>query len=111
MAVFVSHHLFQRAGAVFPHTGTQRRDASAMAFWGCREIQFLFTGKILFGSPLHKLGNRMRSESGRAVCGALTCRARQNGDLAGDAQRHVFLRPCAISSTIRLCLPLFLILC
>lgn len=64
MADFVSHHLFGRqALTVFP-APAQRAAACRPAcfFWGCQGPDPLFYRKILLGSPLHKLGNRMHSE-------------------------------------------------
>ena len=64
MADFVSHHLFGgQALAVFPAAVQQLAKAHPACFyWGCQGPDPLFYRKILLGSPLHKLGNRMHSE-------------------------------------------------
>ena len=94
MADFVSHHLFGRqALTVFP-APAQRAAACRPAcfFWGCQGPDPLFYRKILLGSPLHKLGNRMHSEkTDEAVCGALACGARPERRRAGD-RSGLFLR-------------------
>ena len=85
MADFVSHHLFGRqALTVFP-APAQRAAACRPAcfFWGCQGPDPLFYRKILLGSPLHKLGNRMHSEKTDELFAALSRAVR---DLSGDAQ-------------------------
>lgn len=85
MADFVSHHLFGRqALTVFP-APAQRVAARRPAcfFWGCQGPDPLFYRKILLGSPLHRLGNRMHSEKTDELFAAL---ARAVRDLSGEAQ-------------------------
>mgnify|MGYP000012339301 FL=1 len=64
MADFVSHHLFgEQALAVFPAPVQELAKKHPVSFrWGCQGPDPLFYRKILLGSPLHKLGNRMHSE-------------------------------------------------
>ena len=88
MADFVSHHLFGRqALTVFP-APAQRAAARRPAcfFWGCQGPDPLFYRKILLGSPLHKLGNRMHSEKTDELFAALSRAVR---DLSGDAQERL----------------------
>ena len=90
MADFVSHHLFGRqALTVFP-APAQRAAACRPAcfFWGCQGPDPLFYRKILLGSPLHKLGNRMHSEKTDELFAALSRAVR---DLSGDAQERLVL--------------------
>ena len=90
MADFVSHHLFGRqALTVFP-APAQRAAACRPAcfFWGCQGPDPLFYRKILLGSPLHKLGNRMHSEKTDELFAALSRAVR---DLSGDAQERLAL--------------------
>ena len=90
MAEFVSHHLFGRqALTVFP-APAQRAAACRPAcfFWGCQGPDPLFYRKILLGSPLHKLGNRMHSEKTDELFAALSRAVR---DLSGDAQERLAL--------------------
>ena len=90
MADFVSHHLFGRqALTVFP-VPAQRAAACRPAcfFWGCQGPDPLFYRKILLGSPLHKLGNRMHSEKTDELFAALSRAVR---DLSGDAQERLAL--------------------
>ena len=85
MADFVSHHLFGRqALTVFP-APAQRAAACRPAcfFWGCQGPDPLFYRKVLFGSPLHKLGNRMHSEKTDELFAALS---RAVHDLSGSAR-------------------------
>ena len=56
---------------------------SGVLFWGCQGPDPLFYRKILLGSPLHKLGNRMHSEKTDELFAALSRAVR---DLSGDAQ-------------------------
>lgn len=105
MADFVSHHLFgEQTCAVFPASVqalAQRR--SACFYWGCQGPDPLFFRKILLGSPLHKLGNRMHSERTDELFAAL---ARAVHSLSGDAHEiaaayfYGFLCHYALDSTI-----------
>lgn len=85
MADFVSHHLFGRqALTVFPAPAQGAAACRpACFFWGCQGPDPLFYRKILLGSPLHKLGNRMHSEKTDELFAALSRAVR---DLSGDAQ-------------------------
>ena len=84
MADFVSHHLFgAQALAAFPASVQALAHARpACFFWGCQGPDPLFYRKILLGSPLHKLGNRMHSEKADALFAAL---ARGVHALTGEA--------------------------
>lgn len=85
MADFVSHHLFgEQALAVFPAPVQELVDKHPVSFrWGCQGPDPLFYRKILLGSPLHKLGNRMHSEKTDELFAAL---ARGVRDLTGESQ-------------------------
>ena len=54
-----------------------------MLFLGLSRTGPLFYRKVLLGSPLHKLGNRMHSEKTDELFAALSRAVR---DLSGDAQ-------------------------
>lgn len=73
MADFVSHHLFgEQALTVFPAAVQQIAASHPACFrWGCQGPDPLFYRKIAFGSPLHKLGNRMHSENADGLFAAL----------------------------------------
>lgn len=85
MADFVSHHLFgEQVHSVFPATVQELVRKHPVSFrWGCQGPDPLFYRKILFGSPLHKLGNRMHSEKTDELFTAL---ARGVHCLTGAAQ-------------------------
>lgn len=85
MADFVSHHLFgEQAQSVFPATVQELVQKHPVSFrWGCQGPDPLFYRKILLGSPLHKLGNRMHSEKTDELFAAL---ARGVHCLTGTAQ-------------------------
>ena len=85
MADFVSHHLFgEQALAVFPAPVQQLVESYPVSFrWGCQGPDPLFYRKILLGSPLHKLGNRMHSEKTDELFAAL---ARGVHDLTDESQ-------------------------
>ena len=85
MADFVSHHLFgEQVHSVFPATVQELVRKHPVSFrWGCQGPDPLFYRKILFGSPLHKLGNRMHSEKADELFTAL---ARGVHCLTGAAQ-------------------------
>lgn len=85
MADFVSHHLFgEQVHSVFPATVQELVRRHPVSFrWGCQGPDPLFYRKILFGSPLHKLGNRMHSEKTDELFAAL---ARGVHCLTGTAQ-------------------------
>ena len=105
MADFVSHHLFgEQARAVFPASVQQLTERRAACFfWGCQGPDLLFYRRVLLGSPLHHLGNRMHSEKTDALFSAL---ARGVRDLTGTAQEiaaaffYGFLCHYALDSTI-----------
>ena len=84
MADFVSHHLFgEQALTVFPASVQQLVASHPVSFrWGCQGPDPLFYRKILLGSPLHKLGNRMHSEKTDELFAAF---ARAVHCLTGDA--------------------------
>ena len=85
MADFVSHHLFgEQALSVFPAPVQELVQKHPVSFrWGCQGPDPLFYRKILLGSPLHKLGNRMHSEKTYELFAAL---ARGVRDLTGESQ-------------------------
>lgn len=85
MADFVSHHLFgEQVQSVFPALVQELVRKHPVSFrWGCQGPDPLFYRKILFGSPLHKLGNRMHSEKTDELFTAL---ARGVHCLTGAAQ-------------------------
>ena len=85
MADFVSHHLFgEQAQSVFPAPVQELTRKHPVSFrWGCQGPDPLFYRKILLGSPLHKLGNRMHSEKTDELFAALSRAVR---DLSGDVQ-------------------------
>lgn len=85
MADFVSHHLFgEQAQSVFPAPVQELIGKHPVSFrWGCQGPDPLFYRKILLGSPLHKLGNRMHSEKTDELFAAL---ARGVHCLTGTAQ-------------------------
>ena len=85
MADFVSHHLFgEQVHSVFPATVQELVRKHPVSFrWGCQGPDPLFYRKILLGSPLHKLGNRMHSEKTDELFTAL---ARGVHCLTGTAQ-------------------------
>lgn len=105
MADFISHHLFgEQACAVFPASVqalAQRRRACFL--WGCQGPDPLFFRKILRGSPLHKLCNRMHSERMDELFAAF---ARGVQSLTDDAHEiaaayfYGFLCHYALDSTI-----------
>lgn len=74
MADFVSHHLFgQQALAVFPVPAQgAAAERPACFYWGCQGPDPLFYRKIAWGSPLHKLGNRLHSERTDELFAALS---------------------------------------
>ena len=84
MADFVSHHLFgEQALAVYPAPVQALAESRPACFyWGCQGPDPLFYRKVLFGSPLHKLGNRMHSERTDRLFAAL---AHGVHDLTGTA--------------------------
>ena len=86
MADFVSHHLFgEQALTVFPASVQQLVASHPVSFrWGCQGPDPLFYRKILLGSPLHKLGNRMHSEK---IDELFIAFARGVHDLTGEAQQ------------------------
>ena len=73
MADFAAHHLFgEQALRVFPAAVQQIAAAHPACFhWGCQGPDPLFYRKLLCGSPLHKLGNRMHGENTGALFAAL----------------------------------------
>ncbi|MGO5029210.1 zinc dependent phospholipase C family protein [Candidatus Agathobaculum pullicola] len=85
MADFVSHHLFgEQSQSVFPAPVQELTRKHPESFrWGCQGPDPLFYRKILLGSPLHKLGNRMHSEKTDELFAAL---ARGVHCLTGAAQ-------------------------
>ena len=85
MADFISHHLFgEQSLAVFPAPVQELVDKHPVSFrWGCQGPDPLFYRKILLGSPLHKLGNRMHSEKTDELFAAL---ARGVHDLTGESR-------------------------
>lgn len=64
MADFIAHHLFgQKALSVFPAPAQRMAAQHPSCFhWGCQGPDPFFYRKLLFGSPLHALGNRIHSE-------------------------------------------------
>lgn len=105
MADFVSHHLFGgEALSVFP-APAQRVAAirPACFYWGCQGPDPLFYRKVLGGSPLHKVGNRMHSERTTALFSALSravhCLSGTAGDMA-QAYFYGFLCHYALDSVI-----------
>lgn len=105
MADFVSHHLFgEQALPVFPMPA-QRAAARRPAcfFWGCQGPDPLFYRKIVFGSPLHKTGNRMHSEKTAELFAALArtvhCLSDEAREMA-EAYFYGFLCHYALDSEI-----------
>ena len=78
-----------------------------MLFLGLSGTGPLFYRKILLGSPLHKLGNRMHSEKTDELFAALSRAVR---DLSGDAQEiaaaYFYGFVCIMRSTVRF-IPMF----
>ena len=106
MADFVSHHLFGRqALTVFP-APAQRAAACRPAcfFWGCQGPDPLFYRKILLGSPLHKLGNRMHSEKTDELFAALARNAVAGKDFVmkttGESTRMYSYTADAVSAIL-----------
>ena len=85
MADFVSHYLFGEQVLASCPTIVQLAAArrSAVFHWGLQGPDPLFFHKLAFGSPLHKLGNRMHSERTDQLFFAL---ARAVNRMTGDSR-------------------------
>lgn len=73
MADFVSHHLFGKGAlSVFPMPAQNVIARNKTCYlWGLQGPDPMFYRKIFFGSPLHKLGNKMHSEKTSELFAAL----------------------------------------
>lgn len=105
MADFITHHLFgKQVLTVFPASVQKMaEDYPACFYWGCQGPDPLFFRKILLGSPLHALGNRMHSEKTDELFSAMLQGVRSLSDTAHNisaAYFFGFLCHYALDSTI-----------
>lgn len=105
MADFVTHHLFgEQVLTVFPAPAQLAAKRRPVCFrWGLQGPDPLFYRKILLGSPLHGLGNKMHSERTDelffALSRAVTRMTSENREIA-EAYFYGFLCHYALDSQL-----------